>query len=134
MVGKFVMAKDTQPETLNWGRLGWISNPPKTGSEQLTVIEVKLAPGKGHSFHKHPEQEEVVYAIAGTIEQWIKYEKRVLRPGDSAFIPADTVHASFNIGTDEARIITILGPCVGPIGYEPVEVADQPPWKTMRHA
>lgn len=132
MVGKFVMAKDTRPEILNWGHLGWISNPPKTGAEQLTVIEIRLAPGKGQNFHKHRKQEQVSYVVSGTIEFWIKYEKRILGAGDSAFIPADTVHAFFNIGTTDAKVVAILGPCDGAIGYELVEVADIVPWKDMR--
>lgn len=132
MVGKFVMAKDTRPEVLEWGRLGWLSNPPKTGAEHITLINVTLAPGKGHNFHKHPAQEEVIYVMAGTIEQWIKHEKRILGPGDSAFVPADVVHASFNIGTEDASLLAVLGPCVGSIGYELVDMSDTVPWKDLR--
>ncbi len=132
MVGKFVLTKDARPEVLNWGQLAWISNPPKTGAEQLTVIEIRLAPGKGQNFHRHPKQEQVSYVIAGTVEFWIRHEKRILGRGDSAFIPADAVHAYFNIGTDEARVMAILGPCDGPIGYELVDVSDVEPWMSIR--
>ncbi len=132
MIGKFVMARDTRPEVLGWGRLGWLSNPPKTGAEQLTVIDVTLTPGKGHDFHRHAEQEEVIYVVAGMVEQWIKQEKRILGPGDSAFIPADVVHAWFNIGDDDAKLLVILGPCVGVIGYELVDMSDVAPWKDIR--
>jgi quercetin dioxygenase-like cupin family protein len=128
------MARDTKPEVLGWGRLGWLCNPPKTGAENLTVVEVTLAPGKGHNFHRHPDQEEVVYVVSGTVEQWIRQERRMLAHGDSAFIPANTVHASFNVGGTDARLIAVLSPCVGPIGYELVEVSDESPWKNMRHA
>ena len=134
MVGKFVMAKDTKPEVLNWGQLGWISNPPKTGAEQLTVIEITLAPGKGHNFHKHLKQEQVSYVVAGTIEFWVKHEKRILGPGDSAFIPANAVHAFFNIGTTDAKVIAILGPCDGAIGYELDDMSGVAPWKDIRRA
>ena len=57
MPSKFVIAKDTKLEINDWGRLGWLSNPPSTGAKQLTVIDVNLDPGKGHDFHKHPDQE-----------------------------------------------------------------------------
>ena len=134
MVGKFVMAKDTKPEVLNWGQLGWISNPPKTGAEQLTVIEITLAPGKGHNFHKHLKQEQVSYVVAGTIEFWVKHEKRLLGPGDSAFVPANAVHAFFNIGTTDAKVIAILGPCDGAIGYELDDMSGVAPWKDIRRA
>ena len=32
------------------------------------------------------------------------------------------VHASFNVGEGEAKVVAILGPCVGDIGYEVVEM------------
>ena len=130
--GKFVMVGETKPDVLDWGRLGWLSNPPTTGARQLTVIDVTLAPGKGHNFHKHPDQEEVLLIVAGKVEQWVDLQKRVLGPGDSAFVPADMVHASFNVGPSDAKIVAILGPCVGDIGYELVDVAGEAPWKGLR--
>jgi quercetin dioxygenase-like cupin family protein len=132
MPGKFVLAKDTPKEANDWGKLQWICNPPGTGAQQITVIGVSLAPGKGHDFHKHPDQEEVIYVVAGTVEQWVDREKTMLGPGDSAFIPAGMVHASFNAGSGEASIVAILGPCVGSIGYEVVEMAGEAPWNELR--
>jgi quercetin dioxygenase-like cupin family protein len=132
MGGKFVLARETGEEALDWGRLRWLSNPPATDARQLTVIDVTLAPGKGHDFHKHPDQEEVIYVVAGEIEQWVDQQKRTLGPGDCAFIPADMVHASFNVGAGDAKIVAILGPCVGEIGYELVDVAGEAPWNGLR--
>ena len=132
MPGKFVIAKDTKLEINDWGRLGWLSNPPSTGAKQLTVIDVNLDAGKGHDFHKHPDQEEVILIVAGKVEQWVDRERRILGPGDSAFIPGNVVHASFNVGDKPAKIVAILGPCVGRIGYELVDVANEAPWKTLR--
>jgi quercetin dioxygenase-like cupin family protein len=132
MGGKFVIAKETQLETLDWGKLGWMSNPPNTGAKQLTVIDVNLASGKGHDFHKHPDQEEVIYVVGGKVEQWVDREKRILGAGDCAFIPADMVHASFNVGDGDAKIVAILAPCVGPIGYELVDMSSEAPWKDLR--
>jgi hypothetical protein len=47
-------------------------------------------------------------------------------------VPAGTVHASFNAGHAEARLVAILGPCVGERGYELVDVAADPPWNSLR--
>ncbi len=132
MTGRFMLSAETEPEKLDWGRLRWMSNPPSTGAEQLTVIEVTLAPGKGHDFHRHPDQEEVIYVISGEVEQWLDRESRMLGPGDSVFIGADVVHASFNVGRSEARLLAILGPCVGDGGYELVDVAGEAPWRDLR--
>jgi len=132
MSRRFAIAAEVEPEVLDWGQLRWLSHPPSTGARHLTVIDVTLAPGKGHDFHKHPDQEEVILVIAGMIEQWVDREKRLLGPGDSAHIPADVVHASFNVGGSDAKIAAILGPCVGDIGYELVDMAGEEPWKSMR--
>lgn len=132
MTGKFMLSSETPPEVLDWGELRWMSSPPATGAKDLTVIEVNITPGDGHDFHKHPDQEEVIYVISGKVEQWLDREKRILGPGDSVFIGADVVHASFNVGDDDAKLIAILGPCVGPEGYELVDVASQSPWKDLR--
>ena len=132
MTGKFVIAKETDVKIDDFGTSSRLSDPPSTGAKRLTVIDVNFDPGKGHNFHKHPDQEEVVVVIAGKVEQWVDREKRILVPGDSAFIPADVVHASFNAGEQPAKIIAILGPCVGPAGYEVVDVASDVPWKTLR--
>jgi quercetin dioxygenase-like cupin family protein len=132
MPGKFMVREHVAPEILDWGQLRWLSHPPSTGAGQLTVIDVTLAPGKGHDFHRHPDQEEVLLIIAGRVEQWVDREKRILGPGDSAFVPKGVVHASFNVGDTEACIAAILGPCVGEIGYELVDVAAEAPWNTLR--
>ena len=132
MAGQFTIRSDVAPEVLDWGELRWLSNPPSTGAGALTVIDVTLTPGKGHDFHKHPDQEEVLLIVAGIVEQWIDREKRLLGPGDSAFVPKGVVHASFNAGDGEARIAAILGPCVGDVGYVSVEVAAEAPWNTLR--
>jgi quercetin dioxygenase-like cupin family protein len=131
MGGKFVVTGETQMATLDWGRVGWLSNPSVTGAAQLAIVEGHLFPGKGHDFHKHPGQEEMIFVVAGRIEQWIDRDKRLLGPGDAAFIPPGVVHASFNIGDDEAKLLAIFGPCVGD-GFEIIDMAAEAPWNSLR--
>ena len=133
MPGKFIdRAATSTPEVLDWGELRWLSQPAVDRRRAATVIDVTLAPGKGHDFHKHPDQEEVLLIVAGEVEQWVDREKRMLGPGDSAFVPKGVVHASFNAGEGEARIAAILGPCVGEVGYELGRVGAEAPWNTLR--
>jgi quercetin dioxygenase-like cupin family protein len=91
-------------------------------------------PGNGHNFHKHPQQEEVIYVVEGTIEQWLERESKRLGPGEAVSIPADVVHASFSVGNAPAKLLVTLGPCVGESGYDVVDVADQAPWNGLRGA
>jgi quercetin dioxygenase-like cupin family protein len=107
---------------MDWGTQATISSPLAANAKDLMVLDVIIYPGKGHSFHRHPRQEEVIYVLEGEVEQWIEGEKRVLTPGDSAFIDKGLVHASFNRGQQNSRILAILGPCIGEQGYEIEEV------------
>jgi quercetin dioxygenase-like cupin family protein len=132
MAGTFIKRASLQTENLDWGSTAYLSNPATTGASQLTVMEVMLAPGKGHDFHKHPDQEEVICVIEGRIEQWLESKREELGPGEAVFIPADIVHASFNIGDHPAKLMVTLAPCVGESGYAVVDVADQAPWNTLR--
>lgn len=131
-MNKFIMRSDMPKDVLDWGVMGWLANPKTVGNKQLTVLDVELAPGKGHDFHKHPDQEEVIVCVKGTVEQWIDQEKRMLNPGDAIYVDADVVHATFNMGDEPAFVLAILGPCVGEEGYEVVDVAGEAPWNSLR--
>jgi quercetin dioxygenase-like cupin family protein len=132
MTGKFISSTEVEREQSEWGSLAWFSSPATSRSKALVVLEVRLKPTGGHKFHKHPNQEEVIYVLEGEIEQWVDREKRILRPGDSAFISAGVVHASFNVSDQNASLLAILGPCIGPEGYEVFDVANQEPWASLR--
>lgn len=132
MIGRFISSTEVRRERLDWGSLAWFSGPAASDSKNLVVLEVNLSPEGGHNFHKHPHQEEVIYVLEGEIEQWLGREKQTLRAGDSASIAADLVHASFNVSGRNAKLLAILGPCVGPEGYELVDVSSQEPWASLR--
>ncbi len=132
MNGKFILASTAEKQNLDWGTFVWISRPAMTGSRNLAVCYVEIAPSKGHNFHKHPDQDEVIHVIEGTMEQWLEKEKKTLEPRDSVFIPRGTVHASFNTGSSTLRVVAILGPCAGEDGYELVDVSGEAPWKSLR--
>ncbi len=119
-------------DELDWGSTATLSGPEVNQAKDIVTIEVMLRPGMGHNFHKHPQQEEVIYMLEGAVEQWVGEEKQILGPGDSVFIPANKVHASFNVGDHMAKVLAILGPAVGTDGYEVTEVAHEAPWKDLR--
>ena len=132
MNGKFITVSTMERDQMDWGVMGRASRPATTGARDLVVIEVTLETGQGHAFHKHPDQEEVIYVIDGTIEQWIGQEKQLLSSGDSAFIGADVVHASFNDSGSSAKLLAILGPSIGEEGYALVDVFEEEPWRSLR--
>lgn len=132
MIRTFTDSSEARSEQVPWGTLAWFSSPDSTGTKNLVVVEVRFDPDSGHNFHRHPNQEEVIYVVEGVIEQWVGTEKRTLGAGDSAFIGKNEVHASFNVSDRFARILAILGPSIGQDGYELVDVAEEEPWVSMR--
>ena len=132
MTRTFTDSSEARCEQVPWGTLAWFSSPDSTGTKNLVVVEVRFDPDRVHNFHKHPNQEEVIYVLEGEIEQWVGTEKRRLRAGDSAFIGKNEVHASFNVSDRVAKILAILGPSIGQDGYELVDVAEEEPWVSMR--
>ena len=96
----------------------------------LFAARATIEPGQGHNFHYHPGREEIIYVLQGTIAQWIGQQRQVLNAGDCALVPADAIHASFNLGKDPAIIFVVLS---GPQHETPLaeDMADQEPWSSL---
>jgi quercetin dioxygenase-like cupin family protein len=129
--GRFFTQDSLPTDKLERGDHKWISRPDLTGSDDLMMVQVDMPPGQGHSFHKHPKMDEVIYVISGTAEQWIEKKSKILKAGDSVFIPKDMVHATFNDGDDTLSFLAILSPATD---YEnaTVDVFEDEPWKSLR--
>jgi quercetin dioxygenase-like cupin family protein len=131
VAGAFKPGSSLTRDQHDWGIFAQVSGP-RDGLDGIVAIEATFLPGKCHDFHRHPGQEEVIYVIEGSIEQWVLDEKKVLTAGDSVVIPASAVHASFNDGTEPAKILAILSPAVGDDGYGVEDVAGDEPWASLR--
>jgi quercetin dioxygenase-like cupin family protein len=132
MSGRFITDADIEREEADWGVTGWISRPSFTGSTGMCVMDVLLAAGGGHAFHRHPGQEEIIWVREGRIEQWLEDSRQELGPGEAVYIPADVVHASFTVGDEPAKLTVILTPTAGEDGYSVVDVAGEEPWSSLR--
>jgi quercetin dioxygenase-like cupin family protein len=132
MNGRFIAQGDIARDSFDWGSIGWVSRPSFTGSTGLCVMDVTLEPGGGHPFHRHPEQEEVIWVREGRIEQWLEKDKQELGPGEAVYIPTDVVHASFTVGDQPAKLSVILTPTAGEDGYSVIDVFEEEPWASLR--
>jgi quercetin dioxygenase-like cupin family protein len=131
VAGAFKPGSSLTRDQHDWGVFAQVSGP-RDGLDGIVTIEATFLPGKCHDFHRHPGQEEVIYVIEGSIEQWVLDQKQVLSAGDSVVIPASAVHASFNEGSEPAKILAILSPAVGDDGYGVEDVAGEEPWASLR--
>jgi quercetin dioxygenase-like cupin family protein len=81
----------------------------RTGAEtngELLELEATYAPGSVEPVeHLHPRQDEHFEILAGSMTARVGGEERTLAAGDTLEVPAGTVHAMWNDGDAEARVI-----------------------------
>jgi quercetin dioxygenase-like cupin family protein len=128
---RFVTSADVEVEELPWGPHEWMCRPGLTDARDLLLVRVRMPPGTGHAFHRHPAMEEIIYVISGQAEQWVGRESRHLGPGDMAHIPTDEVHGTYNAGDETLVILAILSPALFD-GPALVDVSMDEPWSTLR--
>jgi quercetin dioxygenase-like cupin family protein len=69
---------------------------------EAVQVRVDFAPGTAFGKHTHPG-EEIIYVLEGTLEYQIEGKPPVtLKAGDVLFIPAGTIHAAKNVGSNTA--------------------------------
>ena len=103
----------------------------KVPARDVILVRATFAPGEGHAFHYHEDREEFLYILQGEVEQWIGEEKKICRAGDIIFVPPGAVHASFNLGQKEVKLLAIFGNKQSPVELA-VDVSEQEPWKSIR--
>lgn len=128
---RFVTDRDCKVEWAPWGKHFWLSRPGFTDTKQLMFVRVEMPPGTGHQFHLHPAREEIIYLIDGRAQQWVDRECRILKPGESAFIPKKTVHAIYNTSKKLATFLAILSPATAPGPFLVDRYRDEP-WCCLR--
>lgn len=128
---RFITEEEMQVEQFPWGPHDWLSRPGLTAADHLLLVRVHMPPGQAHKFHRHPEMEEIIYVISGTAEQWVDREKQLLTAGQSAHIPMDVVHGTYNAGDDTLVFLAILSPAkiTGPAL---IDMSEEEPWKSLR--
>lgn len=76
---------------------------------EVVQVRVDFGPGAAFGRHRHPG-EEIAYVIEGSLEYEVEGMPTVtLRAGDVLFIPAGTIHAARNVGSDNgAELATYI--------------------------
>ena len=128
---RFVNSDNMVVEQLPWGPHEWLCRPDIVAAEQLLLVRVRMPAGQGHQFHRHPEMEEIIYVEAGLAEQWVDREKRMLGPGESAHIPVNMVHGTYNAGDSTLVFLAILSPAKIQ-GPPLIDMSQEEPWKSIR--
>jgi quercetin dioxygenase-like cupin family protein len=130
MLRRFVAATETEVEEFPGQLNRWYFKDGLGDAENLALVRGCLAQGGGHPFHNHPEMDEIIYVLSGEMRQWLETESRILRAGDSLYIPRGVIHGCKNEQATPCEFLAILTPgkIVGPlsIDYSTVE-----PWASL---
>jgi quercetin dioxygenase-like cupin family protein len=128
---RLVSFAETEVEQLPGKTHHWYCKPGMVPDTNLMFVRAFLPPGEAHRFHCHPKMEEILYVLSGIADQWVEKERRVMRPGDSLYLPAGIVHGTYNNSKETLEFLAILSPAKSP-GPVTVEVCDQEPWASLR--
>lgn len=128
---RFVTAAEKVDFQSPWTLEEWLCRGDIVNNEQLLMVRANMEPGRSHPFHCHPTREELIYIISGQAEQWVGKEKKLLKPGDMAFIPMGEVHGTWNAGDEMLVFLAILSPAKAD---EPgiVDMSGEEPWSSLR--
>lgn len=88
-----------------WGRLVWMVSRALGNSEEMTVGKCFIDPGQANPRHYHPNCDEVLHVLSGTILHTLGDEEFEMSEGDTISIPRNTLHNAANIGDDEAVLM-----------------------------
>ncbi|HEV8542958.1 MAG TPA: cupin domain-containing protein [Verrucomicrobiae bacterium] len=130
-VWRIVSLAETEVERLPGKTHFWHCKPGMVADTNLMFVRAQFPPGEAHRFHHHPKMEEILYILSGTAEQWVEKEKRIMRAGDSIYIPAGMVHATYNTGNETLDFLAVLSPAKSE-GPPTVDDGDQEPWRSLR--
>ena len=128
---RFVTAAEKVDITSPWTIEEWLCRGDIVDNKQLMLVRANMEPGKCHPFHTHPTREEIIFIISGRAEQWVGNERRILGPGEMAFIPMGEPHGTYNPFRERLVFLAILSPSDA---AEPgiVDVSAEEPWASMR--
>lgn len=87
----------------------FLKTAEETGGE-YTLIEVEVAPGGGNAPHYHKTYDEHFEVLEGTLEVMAGGETHVLRPGDTALAPKNTLHNFRNRTGEPTTFLVTLRP------------------------
>ena len=95
-----------------WGQLTWFASSAQGNSEHTTVGRCVIRPGMANPRHIHPNCDEVLVVLDGTIAHLVGAGREcTLTPGDTITIPADFPHQARNVGTTDAVLfVTFSSP------------------------
>lgn len=101
-------APDRLVEPQLWGRLEWMVSGAIGNSEVLTVGKCFIDPGQQNPRHVHPNCDEVLHVVSGSIRHLLGDEYVAMSTGDTISIPTGVTHHAVNTGEEAAELLIVF--------------------------
>lgn len=102
IIGTGLALHMTQAQPTGIKRTDVLQHDLGTSGREVIQVRVDFAPGAAFGRHSHPG-EEIAYVLEGTLEYQLEGQAPVtLKAGEALFIPAGTIHAAKNTGSENA--------------------------------
>ena len=90
---KLSRANDAESQRFDWGELHWYASGKLGNSSELTVGKCVIRPGRANPMHSHPNCEEVLHVLSGSVLHHVEPEEKLeMGPGDTISIPRNVRH------------------------------------------
>jgi quercetin dioxygenase-like cupin family protein len=102
---RVVAVDQEKADAFDWGTIRWLVNGQRPADSQLTFAYVEIKPGLKNPRHYHPNCDEVLFLLEGTLDHSLGDARFPLHAGMAIHIPMGAHHDAVNSGTVVARMV-----------------------------
>ncbi len=84
--------EDATSEEFGWGRIEWLVSHARNNSGTMTFGRVTIRAGQTNTLHRHPNCDEILHLLQGTLDHHVGEANFPLRAGDSIVIAQNAWH------------------------------------------
>ncbi len=85
-------------ESFDWGSMTWLLDAESCPGAELSLARMTLEAGRAAPRHRHPDCQEALHLLSGTVELRVGADSRLMEAGESALIPEGAAHDLRNPG------------------------------------
>ena len=102
-----MITKNNEGQVLifDWGQIEWLISGAQGNSQTMTFGRVTIKAGHANPRHQHPNCDEILHLLSGTIEHSLRDEKFIMQAGDSISIPTGVFHNARTISVEDAVML-----------------------------
>jgi quercetin dioxygenase-like cupin family protein len=95
-------------DATDFGSVAWVSREGDPPGAEMTIGVAVFDAGKSNAEHVHPNCEEAVYVLEGSVEHTLGDQRATLRAGDLIVVPRGVAHRLINTAAAAARCYIVF--------------------------